>query len=117
MTCCGSRRPTVLATSSGRGSLRWRTGPAGLLGPAEVRRQYPELTLDANTKELVALAVAVTKQCDGCIASRARGAAHCGATAGEMGEALGVVILMDGGPGTVYAPCAFGAVEEFAAKT
>jgi AhpD family alkylhydroperoxidase len=28
--------------------------------------------LDAKTKELIALAIAVTKQCDGCIASHAR---------------------------------------------
>jgi AhpD family alkylhydroperoxidase len=36
--------------------------------------------LDAKTKELIALAIAVTKQCDGCIASHARGAARRGAS-------------------------------------
>ncbi|MGB3409809.1 MAG: carboxymuconolactone decarboxylase family protein [Microthrixaceae bacterium] len=72
--------------------------------------------LDAKTKELIALAIAVAKQCDGCIASHARGAARRGATAEEVAEALGVAILMDGGPGTVHAPRAFAAFEEFAAK-
>ena len=32
--------------------------------------------LDAKTKELIALAIAVSKQCDGCIASHSRGAAQ-----------------------------------------
>ena len=69
--------------------------------------------LDAKTKELIALAIAVAKQCDGCIASHARGAARRGATAEEVAEALGVAILMNGGPGTVYGPRAFEAFEEF----
>lgn len=34
--------------------------------------------LDAKTKELIALAIAVTKQCDGCMASHAAGAARRG---------------------------------------
>ena len=46
--------------------------------------------LDAKTKELIALAIAVTKQCDGCIASHARSAARRGATADEVADALGV---------------------------
>jgi AhpD family alkylhydroperoxidase len=72
--------------------------------------------LDAKTKELIALAIAVAKQCDGCIASHARGAAGRGATADEVAEALGVAIMMNGGPGTVHAPRAFAAFEEFATR-
>lgn len=72
--------------------------------------------LDVKTKELIALAIAVAKQCDGCIASHARGAAVRGATAEEVGEALGVAIMMNGGPGTVHAPRAFAAFQEFAAR-
>jgi AhpD family alkylhydroperoxidase len=71
--------------------------------------------LDAKTKELIALAIAVTKQCDGCMASHARGAARRGATAEEVADALGVAILMNGGPGMVHAPRAFEAFQEFAA--
>lgn len=70
-------------------------------------------SLDAKTKELIALAIAVTKQCDGCIASHARGAARRGASADEVAEALGVAVLMNGGPGTVHAPRAFEAFREF----
>jgi alkylhydroperoxidase/carboxymuconolactone decarboxylase family protein YurZ len=42
---------------------------------------------------------------------------HDSHTAEEVAEALGVAILMNGGPGTVHAPRAFAAYEEFAAKT
>ncbi len=72
--------------------------------------------LDAKTKELVALAIAVTKQCDGCIAAHTRGAARRGATSAEVAEALGVAIMMNGGPGTVHAPRAYAAFQEFAAE-
>ena len=70
--------------------------------------------LDARTKELIALSISVVKRCDGCIASHARGAARQGATAEQVAEALGVAILMDGGPGTVYGPRALAAFQEFA---
>jgi AhpD family alkylhydroperoxidase len=69
--------------------------------------------LDGKTKELIALAIAVSKQCDGCIASHARGAARKGATTQEVAEALGVALLMDGGPATVYGPRALAAFTEF----
>lgn len=72
--------------------------------------------LDAKTKELVALAIAVIKQCNGCLASRARGAARRGATAEEVADALGVATLMNGGPGTVHAFRAFEAFRKFAER-
>ena len=76
---------------------------------------YAEGSLDRKTKELIALAIATSEQCDGCIASHARGAAKAGASEAEVAETLGVCIHMMGGPGTVYAPRAFAAFREFAA--
>jgi AhpD family alkylhydroperoxidase len=69
--------------------------------------------LDVKTKELIALAIAVSKECDGCIAAHAHAAVHHGATPQEAAEAIGVAILMNGGPGTVYGPRAYAAVREF----
>jgi AhpD family alkylhydroperoxidase len=77
---------------------------------------FADGALDAKTKELIALAISVTKQCDGCIASHARGAARRRATAEEVAQALGVAIALSGGPGTVHAPRAYAAFEEFASK-
>lgn len=73
--------------------------------------------LDRRTKELIALAIAVSRECDGCIAAHAQGAAAQGASEAQVAEALGVAILMNGGPGTVYAPRAFDAFREFAAAS
>ena len=71
--------------------------------------------LPARMKELIALAIAVTRECDGCVAAHARSAVQRGVTAAEVAEAMGVAILMNGGPGTVWGPRAYAAFEEFAA--
>jgi AhpD family alkylhydroperoxidase len=69
--------------------------------------------LSGKVKELMALAIATVKQCDGCIAYHAKAAARRGATAPEVAEALGVALLMDGGTASVYAPRAWAAFHEF----
>jgi AhpD family alkylhydroperoxidase len=70
--------------------------------------------LDARTKELMALAIGIVQKCDGCIASHARGSARAGASEQEVAEAIGVAILMTGGPATVYGPRALEAFRDFA---
>jgi AhpD family alkylhydroperoxidase len=69
--------------------------------------------LPGKVKELIALAIAVVKQCDGCIAYHAKAAARAGATDDEVGEALAVALLMDGGTASVYGPRAWSAFREF----
>jgi AhpD family alkylhydroperoxidase len=69
--------------------------------------------LDARTKELIALAISVSKECDGCIAAHAHAAVRHGATPQEGAEAIGVALLMSGGPGTVYGARAYAAFIEF----
>jgi AhpD family alkylhydroperoxidase len=76
------------------------------------RAALAEGALPARTKELIALAIAVTRECDGCIASHARGAARQNATEEEVAEAIGVAISMNGGPGTVWGPRALAAFKE-----
>ena len=73
--------------------------------------------LPARVKELMALAIAVVKHCDGCIAYHAKAAARRGATSEEVAEALSVALLMDGGTASVYGPRAWSAYQEFAAAT
>ena len=70
--------------------------------------------LSTSVKELMALAIAISKECDGCIASHARGAARAGATEAEVAETVAVAMLMNGGPATVFGPRAFEAFQEFA---
>lgn len=73
--------------------------------------------LPNRVKEAAALAIAVIKRCDGCVAYHARAAARAGATPGEVAELLGVALLMDGGTASVYAPRAWEAFAEFSAST
>jgi AhpD family alkylhydroperoxidase len=70
--------------------------------------------LDKKFKELIALAIGVVAGCDGCIASHAQGAARAGASKEEAAEAIGVTILMHGGPATIYGARAYDAFCEFA---
>jgi AhpD family alkylhydroperoxidase len=72
--------------------------------------------LSSGMKELIALAIAVTRECDGCIASHAQSAVHANVTAQEVAEAMGVAILMNGGPGTVWGPRAYAAFQEYTAE-
>ena len=58
--------------------------------------------LDAKTRELIALGVAVTRQCDGCIAVHTDAAVKHGATREEVIEALGVAIAVNAGAAMVY---------------
>jgi AhpD family alkylhydroperoxidase len=70
--------------------------------------------LPAKHKELIALALSVSQHCEGCIAYHARGAARQGASEQEVAEALGVTILLGGGPAASdYAPRALAAFREF----
>jgi AhpD family alkylhydroperoxidase len=69
--------------------------------------------LPARFKELIAIAIAVVDGCEGCIAYHARAAARTGAGATELAEALGVALLMGGGPASVMAPKAWAAFMEF----
>ena len=71
-------------------------------------------SLSAKVKELIALAIAVTRECDGCIGAHARGAARRGATEAEVAEAMGVAVMMNGGPATVWGPRALAAFKEVA---
>ena len=70
--------------------------------------------LGAKTRELIALAVAVTRQCDGCITIHMDAALKHGATRDEIEEALGVAIAVDAGATLVYSTRA---LDAYAAKT
>jgi AhpD family alkylhydroperoxidase len=92
-----------------RKQLAARIPELGKLTP-ETLRDYRELSdagsktgkLDAKTRELVALAVAVTRQCDGCIAVHTDAAVRHGASQEELAEVLGVAIAVNAGAALVY---------------
>jgi AhpD family alkylhydroperoxidase len=68
--------------------------------------------LSGAVKELLAVVIAVTRECDGCIVAHTRGALRQGVTRQQLGEALGVAIALNGGPGTVWGPRALRCFDE-----
>lgn len=58
--------------------------------------------LDAKNRELIAVAVAITLRCDGCIAVHTDAARKLGASQEELAEALGVATSINAGAAVVY---------------
>jgi AhpD family alkylhydroperoxidase len=81
---------------------------AGIAQAASVSK-----ALDAETKELIALGIAVAIRCDDCIAFHAKAAAENGATRDEVSETLGMAIYMGAGPSVMYASHALEAFTQF----
>ena len=69
--------------------------------------------LDGKTKELIALGIAITVRCDGCISFHVHDAMVGGASEAEIAETVAVAILMGGGPSVVYGIEAMQAVEQY----
>jgi len=105
-----------------RGEVKKRVGDLRGLVP-EVMKGYGALAmageksvhLDAKTRELIALAVAVTTRCDGCIASHVEAAIALGTTKEEISEALGVAIALNAGAALVYSARTLDAFENISA--
>jgi len=72
--------------------------------------------ISARIKEAFAVAIAVVDGCDPCIAHHAKAAVRQGTSDAEMAEALGVALLMSGGPGSTKAPQAWAAFKAFQAE-
>ncbi len=70
--------------------------------------------IDAKTRELIALAVAITLRCDGCINAHTEAAIKAGATKEDVIDALGVAITVNAGAALVYSART---VDAFAAKS
>lgn len=68
--------------------------------------------LDAKTRELIAIAVAVTTRCDGCISSHVAAAINAGATEPEVADALGTAIALNAGAAYVYSLHAMEALQD-----
>lgn len=68
--------------------------------------------LDGKTKELIALAISVAVRCDDCIGMHTEAALKAGASRAEIEEALGVCLMMGGGPAMMYATHALAAADQ-----
>lgn len=88
--------------------------PGPMTGFARLHKKAVEDgALSRKTKELMALAISVAVHCEGCIAYHAHDAIAAGATRQELLEAIGMAILMGGGPAAMYAVHALDAIAQF----
>ncbi|MDB4286347.1 carboxymuconolactone decarboxylase family protein [bacterium] len=69
--------------------------------------------LSGKVKELIALGIAITVRCDGCIAFHIHDALKAKASKSEIMETIGVAILMGGGPSVMYGCEALEALGQF----
>jgi AhpD family alkylhydroperoxidase len=67
--------------------------------------------LDAKTRELIAIAVAISLRCDGCITVHTAAARKHGASKEEIAEALGVAVSVNAGAAIVYSTRALDAYD------
>ena len=74
-------------------------------------------TLDKNSREFVALAIAVTQRCEPCITLHIEALMKAGGTREELGSVLAMCVQMGGGPALMYAAHALAAWDEFAGPT
>lgn len=95
---------------------------------AELRKEHPEAMagfsalakgatddgdLDKKTKEFVALGIAISTRCDGCIGFHVKALKKLGATRAEVSEVLAMGVYMGGGPSLMYAADALRAYDQF----
>jgi AhpD family alkylhydroperoxidase len=112
----GTTYPEYLAQRKNQLSKLGKELPGAMAGFAQLHKgALGDGVLSVKIKELIALAIAVSARCEGCIAFHTRDALQAGASRQEILEALGVAILMGGGPSAMYACEAMEALEQFQA--
>jgi len=88
--------------------------PGPMSGFARLHKKAVEDgALSAKVKEMMALTISIVVGCEGCIAYHVHDAVAAGATRQELLEAIGVALMMGGGPGSIYAAHALEAIEQF----
>ena len=95
---------------------------------AKMRKEIPEVmagfsslaqavakegVLDKKSKELIAMALAVSNHCPGCIGFHSQALVRLQVSREELLETLSMAIYMGGGPSLMYAAEALEAFEEF----
>lgn len=71
--------------------------------------------LSSAEKELIALAIGITEGCTDCVTLHTHDALSAGATHDQVVEAIGVAVMMGGGPASTQATTAVLALEQFEA--
>lgn len=77
--------------------------PGPMSGFSKLHREATsEGALGTKEKELIALGIAISARCDVCVAFHVHDSLRVGVSREEISEALGVAVLMGGGPAAIY---------------
>lgn len=68
--------------------------------------------LDTKHKELMALAIGISKQCVDCIGFHTKSAKEAGASRADIEETVSVCVMMGGGPSLMYGTKALEAYDQ-----
>lgn len=88
-----------------------KTHPKMLEAYATLDQAAAAESLDAKTRELIAIAVSITTRCESCIAVHTEKALAAGATESEIAGALATAISLNAGAAYAYALRALESVE------
>jgi len=75
-----------------------------------------EGAISVKNKELMALAIGISKQCVDCIGFHIRAAIAAGVTREEIAETISVCVLMGGGPSFMYGAKALEAYDQLSQR-
>ena len=95
----GALRPAIADVSGAFGDLARAATSAG--------------ALDTKTKELLAVAIGIAKQCEDCIGFHVKAAVIAGASRDEICDTIGMCVYMGGGPSLMYGAKALAAFDQF----
>jgi AhpD family alkylhydroperoxidase len=95
--------PADLAAAKARLGAFAKSAPALMQGFAAISRQATQAgSFSAAQRELMAVAISVSKGCEDCILYHLDAAKRHGATESDLIEALEVAVEMGGGPAIMY---------------
>ncbi|MDR3606154.1 MAG: carboxymuconolactone decarboxylase family protein [Oligoflexia bacterium] len=90
-------------------------GPMGSFGQLH-QKALADGAIPRKTKELIALGIAISARCEGCVAYHVHDALKAGAERHEVLETIGVALMMGGGPAFIYGCEALDALDEFESR-
>ncbi len=93
----------IASQSRNQAAALYKAAPEPMMALHNVMKAVEkEGALSGKMKELMALAIAITIRCEGCIVFHVQKAIRHHASREEVIEAIAVAVEMSGGPGSVY---------------
>lgn len=76
---------------------------------------FKDIPLDMKTAEMIFVAIAIARQCEGCLLAHVPKALEAGVTREEILSVINISVLMGGGPASSYGATALSIYDDMAA--